>query len=153
MTKLYKHVRALDSGARGSTTTFVERGLGDVLITWENEAYVAINELGKGQFEIVYPSSSILAEPCVAWIDKNVKKHGTGGVAREYLEYLYSHEGQEVIARNYYRPRLKEDALKYKDQFPAVNLFTIDQVFGGWKSAQMKFFADGALFDQIYKNK
>jgi sulfate/thiosulfate transport system substrate-binding protein len=151
--KIYGNVPVLDSGARGSTTTFVERGLGDVLIAWENEAYLAINQLGKDQFEIVYPSSSILAEPSVAWIDKNTEKHGTTEVAKAYLNYLYTPEGQEVIARNFYRPRLKSVEAKHKSQFPAIKLFTINKVFGGWKKAQPAFFGDGAVFDQIYQPK
>jgi len=153
VTKLYQNVPVLDSGARGSTTTFVERGVGDVLIAWENEAYLAVNELGKGQFEIVDPSVSILAEPTVAWIDKNTDKHGTTQVAEEYLKYLYSSEGQEVVARNYYRPRSASVAKKYKAQFPKIKLFTINKVFGGWSKAQPAYFGDGGVFDQIYQPK
>jgi len=150
VSKLYKNVPVLDSGARGSTTTFVERGIGDVLIAWENEAFLAVNELGKGQFEIVYPSVSILAEPSVAWIDKNTEKHGTTKVAQAYLKYLYTIKGQEVVARNFYRPRLKSVTKKYAKQFPKIKLFTVNKLFGGWKKAQQVFFADNGVFDQIY---
>ncbi len=149
--KLYKNVPVLDSGARGSTTTFVERGIGDVLIAWENEAYLAINELGKDKFEIVNPSLSILAEPPVTVVDDVAKKHGTEEVAKAYLDYLYTKEGQEIAAKNYYRPRNKEVAEKYAGQFPNIKLFTIDEVFGGWKKAQKTHFDDGGIFDQIYK--
>lgn len=151
VTKLYKNVPVLDSGARGSTTTFVEKGIGDVLIAWENEAYLAINELGKDKFEIINPSISILAEPPVSVVDESVKKHGTEKVAKAYLDYLYTKEGQEIAAKNYYRPRLKEVAQKYSSQFPNIKLFTIDQQFGGWKNAQKTFFSDGGVFDEIYK--
>ena len=151
VTKLYKNVPVLDSGARGSTTTFVERGLGDVLISWENEAYLATNELGKGKFEIITPSLSILAEPPVAVVDKIAKKHGTTEVATAYLKYLYSPEGQELAAKNYYRPTSKEVAAKYAKQFPKANLFTIDELFGGWSKAQKTHFDDGGVFDQIYQ--
>ena len=150
---LYKNVPVLDSGARGSTTTFVERGIGDVLIAWENEAYLAINELGPDKFEIVIPSISILAEPPVAVVERDADRHGTNKVAQEYLKYLYSDEGQEIIARNYYRPRNLQIAQKYADKLKPVNLFTIDDVFGGWQSAQKKHFADGGSFDQIYSVK
>jgi sulfate/thiosulfate-binding protein len=143
----------LDSGARGSTTTFVERGIGDVLIAWENEAYLATNELGKGQFEIVYPSISVLGEPTVAVVDKNAAKHGTTKVAQAYLNWLYSKDGQEIIARNYYRPRDVKLLAKYKKQFPKIKLFTINHLFGGWKKAQAAYFADGGVFDQIYQVK
>ncbi|MCM3767667.1 sulfate ABC transporter substrate-binding protein [Neobacillus niacini] len=149
--KLFKNVPVLDSGARGSTTTFVERGIGDVLIAWENEAYLAINELGKDQFEIVNPSVSILAEPPVAVVDSIAKKHGTEEVAKAYLDYLYSKAGQEIAAKNYYRPRNEDIAAKYADKFPDIKLFTIDDVFGGWKKAQKIHFDDGGIFDQIYK--
>ena len=149
--KLYKNVPVLDTGARGSTITFVERGIGDVFISWENEAFLAVNQLGKGQFEIVVPSVSILAEPPVAVVDKVASKRGTKAVAQAYLEYLYTEEGQEIAARNYYRPRLEAVAEKYADKFPKVNLFTIDEVFGGWQKAQKTHFADGGVFDQIYK--
>ena len=150
---IYKNVPVLDSGARGSTTTFVERGIGDVLIAWENEAYLAVNELGPDKFEIVIPSISILAEPPVAVVERDADRHGTNKVAEEYLKYLYSDEGQEIIARNYYRPRNQQIAQKYADKFKPVNLFTIDDVFGGWKAAQKKHFADGGTFDQIYTVK
>ena len=153
VTKVYKNVPVLDSGARGSTTTFVERGIGDVLIAWENEAYLATNELGKGQFEIVYPSVSALGEPTVAVVDKNAEKHGTTKVAEAYLKWLYSKEGQEIIARNNYRPRDKKILAKYSDNFPEIKLFTINHLFGGWKKAQAAYFADGGVFDQIYQVK
>ncbi len=146
---IYKNVPVLDSGARGSTTTFVERGIGDVLIAWENEAYLAVNELGPDKFEIVIPSISILAEPPVAVVERDADRHGTNKVAEAYLKYLYSDEGQDIIARNYYRPRNQQIAQKYADKFKPVNLFTID-TFGGWKTAQKKHFADGGTFDQIY---
>jgi len=151
VTKIYKNVPVLDAGARGSTTTFVERGIGDVLIAWENEALLAIKELGPGKFELVAPSVSILAEPPVAVVDKVANKHGTRAVAQAYLEYLYSDKGQETAARNFYRPRLASVAAKYAAQFPKVTLFTIDEVFGGWKKAQTTHFADGGVFDQIYQ--
>ena len=150
---LYKNVPVLDSGARGSTTTFVERGIGDVLIAWENEAYLAVNELGPDKFEIVIPSISILAEPPVAVVERDADRHGTNKVAEEYLKYLYSDEGQEIIAKNYYRPRNQQIAQKYADKFKPVNLFTINDVFGSWKAAQNKHFADGGTFDQIYTVK
>ena len=149
---IYKNVPVLDSGARGSTTTFVERGIGDVLIAWENEAYLAVNELGPDKFDIVIPSLSILAEPPVAVVERDADRHGTREVSEEYLKYLYSPEGQEIIARNYYRPRDAQVAQKYADKFKPVNLFTID-VLGGWKVAQKKHFADGGTFDQIYTVK
>jgi sulfate transport system substrate-binding protein len=148
--KFYGNVKVLDSGARGSTTTFVERGIGDVLIAWENEAYLAVKELGPDKFEIVTPSLSILAEPPVAIVDKVVDKKGTRKVATEYLNYLYSLEGQELAARNYYRPIDKKVAAKYAKQFAPVKLFTIDQEFGGWAKAQKTHFGDGGVFDQIY---
>jgi len=151
VSKLYKNVPVLDAGARGSTTTFVERGIGDVLIAWENEALLAIKELGQGKFEIVAPSVSILAEPPVAVVDKVAGKHGTLQVAQAYLEYLYSEAGQEIAARHFYRPRMPSVAAKYAAQFPKIPLVTIDEVFGGWKKAQAIHFADGALFDQIYQ--
>jgi sulfate/thiosulfate-binding protein len=153
VTKLYENVPVLDSGARGATTTFVERGIGDVLLAWENEALLSMNELGKDKFEIVYPSQSILAEPPVAVVDKVVDKHGTRKVAQAYLEYLYSDQGQEIAAKHYYRPRSKAIAEKYAKQFPKLNLFTIDNVFGGWEKAQKTHFADGGIFDQIYEKK
>lgn len=148
--KLYANVKVLDSGARGSTTTFVERGQGDVLIAWENEAYLSVKELGPDKFEIVTPSVSILAEPPVAVVDKNVDKKGTRKVATEYLNYLYSPEGQEIAAQNYYRPIDKKVAAKYEKQFTKVKLFNIDEAFGGWTKAQKTHFADGGVFDQIY---
>jgi sulfate transport system substrate-binding protein len=148
--RIFKNVPILDTGARGSTVTFVERGIGDVLIAWENEAVLAVKDIGKGQFEIVAPSLSILAEPPVAVVDKVANKHKTAGVAKAYLEYLYTPEGQEVAARHYYRPRSQSVAAKYAAQFPKVNLFTIDEVFGGWTKAQKTHFADGGTFDQIY---
>jgi sulfate transport system substrate-binding protein len=140
----------LDSGARGSTTTFVERGIGDVLITWENEAFLALKELGATKLQLVTPSISILAEPPVSVVDKVVDKRKTRAVATAYLEYLYSPEGQEIAARNYYRPRDPAIAQKYAQQFAEVNLFTIDDAFGGWNKAQTTHFADGGVFDQIY---
>jgi sulfate/thiosulfate transport system substrate-binding protein len=151
VTRLYKNVPVLDAGARGSTTTFVERGIGDVLIAWENEALLAIKELGPGKFEVVAPSLSILAEPPVAVVDKVAGKHGTKQVAQAYLEYLYTDAGQEIAAKHFYRPRLASVAAKYEAQFPKLALITIDEVFGGWKKAQATHFADGALFDQIYQ--
>jgi sulfate transport system substrate-binding protein len=149
--QLYKNVPVLDAGARGSTTTFVERGIGDVLIAWENEALLAIKELGPGKFEVVAPSISILAEPPVAVVDKVAGKHGTKDVARAYLEYLYTETGQEIAARHFYRPRMASVAAKYAGQYPKLNLVTVDEVFGGWKKAHATHFADGALFDQIYQ--
>ncbi|MGF9714315.1 sulfate ABC transporter substrate-binding protein [Paenibacillus sp. JMULE4] len=150
--KLYKNVPVLDSGARDSTTTFVQRGIGDVLLAWENEAFLSINEFGEDKFEIVVPSMSILAEPPVAVVDKVVDKKGTREVAQAYLEYLYSEEGQNIAAKNYYRPRLESVAKQYENQFPKINLITIDDpLFGGWQKAQKTHFADGGLFDQIYK--
>ena len=153
MSKLFSNVAVLDSGARGATTSFVERGLGDVLIAWENEAMLSLNELGKDKYEIVVPSISILAEPPVAVVDKVVDKRGTREVAQAYLDYLYTKEGQEIAAQNYYRPRDKEVAEKYKDKFKTINLVTIDGEFGGWTKAQETHFADGGTFDQIYLTK
>jgi sulfate/thiosulfate-binding protein len=150
VTKLYKNVPVLDSGARGSTTTFAQRGIGDVLLSWENEAYLALNELGKDKVEVVTPSISILAEPPVSVVDKIAAKHGTTEVAKAYLEFLYSEQGQEIAARNYYRPRLAKVAAKYADRFPKIGLFTIDELFGGWQKAQKKHFEDGGVFDKIY---
>ncbi len=147
--KLYANVKVLDSGARGATTTFVERGIGDVLIAWENEAYLSVKELGPDKFDIITPSVSILAEPPVAVVDKVVDKKGTRKVATEYLNYLYSPEGQEIAARNYYRPTDKKVAAKYEKQFAKLKLFTIDEGFGGWSRAQRTHFADGGIFDQI----
>ncbi|HWH48356.1 MAG TPA: sulfate ABC transporter substrate-binding protein [Burkholderiales bacterium] len=151
VTRLYKNVPVLDSGARGSTTTFVERGVGDVFISWENEAFLAIKELGPGKLEIVVPSISIRAEPPVAVVDKVANKKGTRKIAEAYLQYLYSEEGQEIAARNFYRPTDPKVAAKHASQFPAINLFTIDEAFGGWKNAHKAHFADGASFDQIYQ--
>ena len=153
VTALYKNVPVLDSGARGSTTTFVQRGIGDVLLAWENEAFLSIKELGPDKVETVVPSQSILAEPPVAVVDKVADKRGTRAVAEEYLEYLYTPEGQEIAAKNYYRPRLDAVARKYASTFPKVNLVTIDEVFGGWQKAQKTHFADGGIFDQIYQPK
>jgi sulfate/thiosulfate-binding protein len=150
VTKLYKNVPVLDSGARGSTTTFAQRGIGDVLLSWENEAYLALNELGKDKVEVITPSISILAEPPVSVVDKVAAKHGTSEVAKAYLQFLYSPEGQEIAARNYYRPRLAGVAAKYADRFPKLGLFTIDELFGGWQKAQHKHFDDGGVFDKIY---
>lgn len=149
--KLFKNVPILDTGARGSTTTFVERGIGDVLIAWENEAILAQKELGVGKYEIVVPSVSILAEPPVTVVDKYAKKHGTEAIAKAYLDYLYTEEGQEIAAKNYYRPTLASVAKKYEAQFPKVNLVKIDDDFGGWQVAQKKHFSDGGTFDQIYQ--
>jgi sulfate/thiosulfate transport system substrate-binding protein len=149
--KLFKNVPVLDSGARGSTTTFVERGIGDVLLAWENEAFLALKELGPDKFDIVVPSLSILAEPPVAVVDKNVKRHNTQAVSEAYLQYLYSEEGQEIAAKNYYRPTLESVAKKYEKQFPKVNLIKIDEAFGGWQKAQKTHFADGGVFDEIYQ--
>ena len=150
VSRLYKNVPVLDSGARGSTTTFVERGIGDVLIAWENEAFLSVKELGSQKIEIVVPSFSILAEPPVSIVDKIVDKHGTRKVAQAYLDYLYTPEGQDIAGRNFYRPRLDSAVAKYASQFPRINLFTIDAVFGGWQKAQATHFADGGVFDQIY---
>ena len=149
VTQLFKNVPILDTGARGATTTFVQRGIGDVLIAWENEALLSLKESGKGDFEIVAPSLSILAEPPVAWVDVVAKKHGTEAVAKAYLEYLYSPEGQEIAVKNFYRPRLEAVAEKHADAFPNVKLFTVDEVFGGWQAAQKTHFSDGGVFDQI----
>ncbi|CAM3278535.1 MULTISPECIES: sulfate ABC transporter substrate-binding protein [Yersinia] len=148
---LYKNVEVLDSGARGATNTFVERGIGDVLIAWENEALLAVNELGKDQFDIVTPSVSILAEPTVSVVDKVVEKRGTREVADAYLKYLYSPEGQTIAAKNFYRPRDATVAAKFSSEFPTLKLFTIDEVFGGWTKAQQVHFATGGVFDEINK--
>ena len=147
---LYKNVPVLDSGARGSTTTFVERGLGDVEIAWENDAFLAVNDLGKGKFQIVVPKQSILAEPPVALVDKVVDQKGTRAVAQAYLQYLYSPAGQEIVAKHYFRPRNAAVAKKYANVFPSLKLVNID-LFGGWQNAQKTFFADGGVFDQIYQ--
>jgi sulfate transport system substrate-binding protein len=151
MTRLFRNVPVLDSGARGATTTFVQRGQGDVLLAWENEAFLAVNELGKGKFEIVVPSVSVLAEPPVAVVDKVVDRRGTRKVAEAYLKYLYTPEGQEIIAKHYYRPRNPQVAAKYKSRFPNIKLFTIDRNFAGWGRAQATHFNDGGLFDQIFE--
>jgi sulfate/thiosulfate-binding protein len=149
VTKLFAQVPVLDSGARGSTTTFVERGIGDVLLSWENEAHLAEAQLGKGKFEIVIPSLSILAEPPVAVVAENAKKHGTTDVAEAYLKFLYTPEAQTLIARNFYRPRDAKIAAQFASQFPQINLVTIDRDFGGWTNAQKTYFDDGGVFDQI----
>ena len=150
---IYKNVPVLDSGARGSTTTFVERGVGDVFISWENEAFLALKEYGADKFEIVVPSLSVLAEPPVAVVDKVVDKRGTRQVAEAYLEYLYSEEGQEIAAKHFYRPTNEKVSKKYIKQFPQIELFKIDEAFGGWKNAHKTHFADGGTFDQIYLNQ
>jgi len=150
VSRLYKNVPVLDSGARGATTTFVERGIGDVLIAWENEAFLAVKELGPDKVEIVVPSSSILAEPPVALVDKVVDRRGTRKVAQAYLEFLYTDEGQDIIGANYYRPSNAKVAAKYASRFPKLTLVTIDQAFGGWQKAQKTHFSDGGVFDQIY---
>lgn len=149
--RLYQHVPILDSGARGATTTFVERGQGDVLLAWENEAFLALNELGRDKFDIVVPSISIEAEPPIAVVDKYVDKKGTRSAAQAYLRFLYTPQAQEIIARNYYRPVDKHVANKYRGQFPTLRLVTIDGMFGGWRHAQKTHFADGGTFDQIYQ--
>lgn len=148
--KLYKNVPVLDTGARGSTITFVQRGVGDVLLAWENEAFLALKEFGAEKFQIVAPSISILAEPSVAVVDKNVDKKGTRKVAEAYLSYLYSEEGQDIAGRNFYRPTDAKAKAKYASQFPPLKLFTIDEAFGGWTTADKAHFADGGSFDQIY---
>ncbi len=150
---LYKNVPVLDTGARGSTVTFVNNGIGDVLLAWENEAFLALKEQGGENFEIIAPSLSILAEPPVAVVDKNVERKGTREVAEAYLNYLYSEEGQRIAAKNFYRPRNASVAAEFRDQFPALKLVTIDGDFGGWKTAQPKFFNDGGFFDQIYQTQ
>ena len=153
ITKLYANVPVLDSGARGATVTFAERGIGDVLLAWESEADLVFKEFGRDKFEIVIPKQSILAEPPVTVVDKVVDKHGTRTVAEAYLEYLYSPEGQEIAAKNFYRPTDAKVAAKYARQFPKISLFTIDDTFGGWTKAQKEHFADGGIFDQIYTKK
>lgn len=150
ITRLYRNVPILDSGARGSVINFIQRGIGDVLISWENEAFLAIKEYGREKFEVIIPSISILTEPPVAVIDKNADKHGTRDIAQAYLEYLYSKNGQEIIAQNFYRPTDTEIAARYAHQFPAVNLFTVNEVSGDWQKAQSTHFSDGGLFDKIY---
>ncbi len=151
--KLYQNVKVLDSGARGSLTTFAERGIGDVLLSWENEALLATKGLGQDKFEIVYPSISILAEPSVAIVDKTVDKNGHRNLARGYLNFLYSPLGQELAAKHYFRPRNPQVAAKYAKQFPKIKLFNINDVFGGWAKAQKTHFVNGAIFDQIYAEK
>jgi sulfate/thiosulfate-binding protein len=151
VTRVFRNVPVLDSGARGSTTTFVQRGIGDVLIAWENEALLAARMLGNGALEIVRPSASILAEPPVSIVDRNVDRNGTRKVAEAYLEFLYTPEGQEIAAKHFFRPRLAAVAAKYAAQFPEMTLFTIDDMFGGWAAAQKKHFDDGGIFDQIYQ--
>ena len=153
VTRLFANVPVLDSGARGSTVTFAERGIGDVLLAWENEAHLSIKEFGEGKFDIVYPPSSILAEPPVALVDKVVDKRGTRAVAQAFLEHLYSAEGQEIAARHFYRPIDATVAARHQKQFPKIELFTIDELFGGWAKAQKTHFADGGVFDQIYTRK
>jgi len=152
VTALYKNVAVLDTGARGSTVTFSQREVGDVLLAWEDEASLITSDPeGKSKFEVVYPSSSILAEPPVAIVDKIAEKHGTTKVAQAYLEYLYSDEGQEIIAKHHYRPRSEKVAAKYASAFPKLPLYSVDDLFGGWRKAQQTHFADGGVFDQIYK--
>jgi sulfate/thiosulfate-binding protein len=150
VTSLFRNVPVLDSGARGATTTFVQRGLGDVLLAWENEAFLAMAELGNGNFQIVMPSVSILAEPPVAVVDKYADKHGTRAIAEAYVHYLYTLDGQEIAARHYYRPRLESVGASYAFRFPKIAMFTVDEMFGGWQAAQKTHFADGGVFDQIY---
>jgi len=150
---LFQNVPVLDSGARGSTHTFVNREIGDVLLSWENEAFLAEKELGKGSVEMIIPSISVLAEPPVALVDKNAEKHKTSEIAKAYLDYLYSPDAQELIAKNFYRPRDANVAAKYSKIFPRLNMVTIDEAFGGWRSAQKKHFDDGGVFDQIYNKK
>ena len=151
VSRLYRNVPVLDSGARGSTTTFAQRGIGDVFISWENEALLAKEKLGAGQFEIVVPSLSILAEPPVSVVDKVVDRRGTRAVAEAYLQFLYTPEGQEIAARHHYRPRLEAVLAKHAAKFPAMNLVTVDEEFGGWTKAQKRHFDDGGIFDQIYQ--
>jgi sulfate/thiosulfate-binding protein len=153
MRALFKNVPVLDTGSRGATTTFIQRGIGDVLIAWENEALLAVRESGKEPVEIRIPALSILAEPPVSIVDKVVQRHGTQAVAKAYLQYLYGAEGQEIIARNFYRPWLAAVVQKYSNQFPPVKLFTVQEVFGGWQKAQRVHFAEGGAFDQIYQNQ
>jgi sulfate transport system substrate-binding protein len=153
VTRLYANVPVLDSGARGSTVTFAERGVGDVLLAWENEAHLSLKEFGADKFDIVYPPSSILAEPPVAVVDKVVDKRGTRVVAQAYLDYLYTAEGQEIAAKHFYRPIDEKVAARHAKSFPKLSLFTIDEVFGGWAKAQKTHFADGGVFDQVYTKK
>lgn len=151
MTQLFRNVPVLDTGARGSTTTFIQRGIGDVLIAWENEAFLSLKELGEGNFDLVAPALSILAEPSVTVVDRVTRRKGTEAVARAYLEYLYSEEGQEIAARHYYRPRLESVAQKYAQTFPKLDLVTIDGEFGGWAAAHKAHFSEGGTFDQVIK--
>lgn len=151
LAKLFKNVPVLDTGARGATTTFVQRGIGDVFLSWENEAFLAIKEFGADKLEIIVPSLSILAEPPVTVVDKVVNKRGTAEVAKAYLDFLYTEEGQNIAGKNFYRPRSEKTAAKYAGQFTNVKLFTIDEVFGGWQKAQKTHFSDGGVFDQIFK--
>jgi sulfate/thiosulfate-binding protein len=153
VTSLFRNVPVLDSGARGSTTTFAERGIGDVLLAWENEALLLLREVGKDKFDLVVPSVSILAEPPVAVVDRYVDKHGSRAVSEAYLQYLYSDEGQEIAAKHHYRPRSPEIAAKHAADFPTIKLFTVDEVFGGWNPAQKTHFADNGMFDRIYEVK
>ena len=146
----FNNVPVLDTGAHGSTLTFTQRGIGDVLVGWESDAYLSIKQAGAGSYEVVVPSLSVLCEPPVAVVDKNVDRHGTRALATAYLEYLYSPEGQDVIGRNFYRPRDPAAQAKYASQFPKLNLVTVDQAFGGWKKTQPEFFGDGGIFDQVY---
>jgi len=148
---LYSHVPVLDTGARGATTTFVQRGIGDVLLSWENEAHLALAESGGDKFEIVYPSVSMQAEPPVAWLDANIDRHSTRKVAEAYINFLYTKEAQEIEAKNFYRPRDPQIFARHASQFPKLSLYTVDYVFGGWQKAQTTHFADGGVFDQIYK--
>ena len=152
MTQLFRNVPVLDTGARGATTTFVQRGIGDVLIAWENEALLSLRELGKGELAIVVPSVSILAEPPVAWVDHVVESRAPSGGPR-VPRYLYTPEGQEIAARHFYRPRLEAVAQKYAATFPKLTLFTVDEVFGGWRKAQQTHFSEGGVFDQIYQTR
>jgi sulfate transport system substrate-binding protein len=149
--ELYKHVPVLDTGARGATTTFAQRGIGDVLLSWENEAHLVLKEAGGDKFQIVYPSNSILAEPPVAVVDKNADRHGTRKVAEAYLQFLYTKQAQEIEAKNFYRPRDASVLAEHSADFPKIPLYTIDDVFGGWTKAQQVHFSDGGMFDQIYK--
>ncbi len=151
VTRLYANVPVLDTGARGATTTFVQRGIGDALITWENEAALARKEYGDGRFEVVTPPLSILAEPPVAWVDRVVQRRGTEAVAKAYLEYLYTREGQTIAARHFFRPRLPEVAAEFAEQFPRLELVTVDEAFGGWQAAHARHFAEGGFFDQIMR--
>jgi len=153
LARLFKNVPVLDSGARGSTTTFVQRGIGDVLIAWENEALLALKEYGADKFQVVSPSLSILAEPTVSVVDRVVDRKGTRKVAQAYLEFLYTREGQEIAGQHFYRPRSKEVSAKFEGTFPKIELFTIDEVFGGWQKAQKAHFGEGGAFDQIYQVK